>query len=82
MHLNEFRPYEQSAPLAATVNSCDIFVSRITCILAKMQGAGLQTAFTADYVPGISIYIHATVRSFGPLLDTSAIRGKNMKHSD
>ena len=31
---------------------------------------------------GISIYIHATVRSFGPLLDTSAIRGKNMKHSD
>ena len=22
------------------VNSCDIFVSRITCILAKMQGAG------------------------------------------
>ena len=43
---------------------------------------GLQTAFTADYVLGISIYIHATVRSFGPLLDTSAIRGKNMKHSD
>ena len=30
----------------------------------------------------ISIYIYATVRSFGPLLDTSAIRDKNMKHSD
>ena len=43
---------------------------------------GLQTAFTADYVLGISIYIHAIVRSFGPLLDTSAIRGKNMKHFD
>ena len=29
-----------------------------------------------------SVYIHAIVRSFGPLLDTSAIRGENMKHSD
>ena len=26
--------------------------------------------------------VHATVQSFGPLLDTSAVRGKNMKHSD
>ena len=37
---------------------------------------------TADYALGISIYIHAIVRSFGPLLDTSTIRGENMKHSD
>ena len=43
---------------------------------------GLQTAFTADYVLGISMYIHAIVRSFGPLLDTSNSRGENMKHSD
>ena len=42
----------------------------------------LQTAFTADYILGISIYIHAIVLSFGPLLDTSAIRCENMKHSD
>ena len=47
-----------------------------------MNTRGLQTAFTADYVLGISIYIHAIVQSFGPLLDTSAIRSENMKHSD
>ena len=40
--MHEHRMHEQSAPLAATVNSCDIFVSRITCILAKMQGAGQE----------------------------------------
>ena len=40
------------------------------------------TAFKADYVLGISIYMHAIVRSIGPPLDTSALRGENMKHSD
>ena len=56
----------------------------IGLLISSLHGntRGLQTAFTADYVLGISIYKHATVRLFGPLLDTSAIRGKNMKHSD
>ena len=28
------------------------------------------------------MYIYAVVQSFGPLLDTSAVRGENMKHTD
>ena len=64
-----------------------VVVSKVTAWAALQSSSwrntrGLQTAFIADYVLGISIYIHATVWSFGPLLDTSAIRGKNMKHSD
>ena len=47
-----------------------------------MNTRGLQIAFTADYVLGISICIHAIVRSFRVLLDTSAIHGENMKHPD
>ena len=54
----------------------------VTFSTPEIPWAGLQTAFTADYVLGISIYIHAMARSFWPLLDSSAIRGKNMKHSD
>ena len=64
-----------------------VVVSKVTAWAALQSSRwrntrGLQTAFTADYVLGISIYIYATVRSFGPLLDTSANHGKNTKHSD
>ena len=53
------------------------YISLVSLCLFSMH-----TAFTADYVLGISIYIHDIVESFKSLLDTSAIRGENIKHSE
>ena len=81
--LLEPRSYRQGdVPL-----SWRVVVSKVTAWTALQSSSwrntrSLQTAFTADYVLGISIYIHTIVRSFGLLLDTSAIRGENMKHSE
>ena len=50
-----------------------------TIITNGIKFSPLQAGSQIGLVLGISIYIHATVRSFGPLLDTSAVRGKNMK---
>ena len=35
-----------------------------------------------SHAQSVYTYVHFIVRSCGPLLDTSAIRGENMKHSD
>ena len=87
--LQRFRGLDRSGISGG--GGCSLIVTSSSFVSDRLGSAAIEqlkeypwftAAFTADYVLGISIYIHATVRSFGPLLDTSAIRAKNMKHSD